>query len=375
MTPRERELATIRHEHTDRISTDVICVENQEEIAAYLGIEQNGVYDRLGIDGRIVVAGYRGGLPTGLAEGVIDEWGVVEYVDYGTSHIWPLAKVTCVTDIEAYPWPDPARYDYLAAAKAAHAMAGEYAVRGPYWMPLFCRVCNLFGMEEAMMRMAVEPAIFNAALDRVFEITDEYCRRLFEACGDDLPIFCLGDDFATQRGLMISPESWRAFLKPRFARLFERAKRAGKFVWFHSCGDITAILPDLVDIGLDVWETVQLHTVPMAPEHLKREFGKHITFFGGVNTQRLPFVTPAEVRSEVRRCIEVLGKDGGYICGPDHHIKTDVSAENVLALFDTAKEWQILRPSWVSPRNAIQGNAVRPGCSGQTGVGQGSRIY
>ncbi len=107
-------------------------------------------------------------------------------------------------------------------------------------------------------------------------------------------------------------------------------------MWFHSCGDVTAILPDLVDIGVDVWETVQLHALPISAVHLKREYGRHIAFFGGVNTQRLPWASPADVAGEVQRCIETLGEGGGYICGPDHHVKPDVSAAATLALFDTA---------------------------------------
>jgi uroporphyrinogen decarboxylase len=134
----------------------------------------------------------------------------------------------------------------------------------------------------------------------------------------------------------MDPQLWRRYLKPRFARLFDAGKRRGKFVWFHSCGDVTAVLPDLIDIGLDVWETVQLHTLPMPARELKREFGAHIAFFGGVNTQRLPFITPDAVRDEVRECLRTLGEGGGYICGPDHHIKPDVPVANAVALFDAA---------------------------------------
>jgi uroporphyrinogen decarboxylase len=191
-------------------------------------------------------------------------------------------------------------------------------------------------MELAMMHLASGSPLFEAALERVFEHVFEYCRRLIEACGDSLDIFCIGDDFATQRGLMIFPEQWRRLLKPRFAKLFGMAKQAGRYVWFHSCGDITPVLPDLIDIGMDVWETVQLHTLPITAQELKRDYGQHITFFGAVSTQRLPFRTPDQVRAEVERCIRVLGKDGGYICGPDHHIKPDVSPELAVALFDTA---------------------------------------
>ena len=152
-----------------------------------------------------------------------------------------------------------------------------------------------------------------------------------------MPILCLGDDFATQRGLMISPEQWRRFLKPRYARLFELGKRRGKFVWFHSCGDITAVLPDLIDIGMDVWETVQLHTLPMSP----REAQARVRPAHHLLRRRqhpAPALRHARARCATKcaRCIEALGEGGGYICGPDHHIKPDVPAANAVALFDAA---------------------------------------
>jgi uroporphyrinogen decarboxylase len=346
MNGRERELAAIRHEIPDRIPTDAIAVENQAAIAAHLGIDEQAVLPRLGLDGRIVSAGYVGEMPeprdgSRLPAGVpLSEWGTPNTGDYGTARTYPLAHAQSVAEIERYPWPDVAAYDYEGAAAVARALDAEYAVRGPYWRPLFCQVCDLVGMEQAMILMALEPTLFEAILEMVYSQTLAFCERLLAACGPAMPILCLGDDFATQRGMMISPEQWRRFLKPRFARLFALGKEAGKFVWFHSCGDITAILPDLIDIGMDVWETVQLHALPVSPEWLKREYGRHLTFFGAVSTQRLPFVGAADVRAEVRARIEVLGEGGGYICGPDHHIKPDVSVENTLALFDTARAFR-----------------------------------
>ena len=340
MNGRERELATIRRDPTDRIATDAISVENQAEIAAYLGIAPHTVLDRLGLDGRIVSAPYAAELPDPVDDVLWTEWGTPNSGDYGTARLNPMAEVSSLEEVEAYPWPAAANYDYSAAAALAERLGAQYAVRGPYWKPLFCQVCDLFGMEEAMRRMVIEPRLFEAALEHVTEHTLAYLERLLDACGQALPILCLGDDFATQRGMMLSPELWRRILKPRYARLFELGKRRGKFIWFHSCGDITAVLPDLIEIGVDVWETVQLHTLPISPEALKREYGQHLTFFGGVNTQRLPFITPEEVRAEVQRCIGVLGRGGGYICGPDHHIKPDVPPQNAVALFDAARTYR-----------------------------------
>jgi uroporphyrinogen decarboxylase len=336
MTHCERELAAIRRQPTDRVPVDAICIENVPQIAAHLGIPEGDVLERLGLDGRIVGPGYAGPVPPGPAGFVVGEWGTCETGDYGTRRPAPLAAVDSLAQIEAYPWPDPDLYDYQGAARWAQAAGSQHALRGPYWMPLFCRACDLCGMEPAMVLMLTEPLLLEALLEQIATRATEVCCRFMDACGDDLAIFCLGDDFATQRGLMLSPEHWRRFLKPHYARLFAEAKRRGKPVWFHSCGDVTAVLGDLIEIGVDVWETVQLHTLPMSAQELKREFGRDLTFFGGVNTQRLPFIGPAEVREEVLRCIEVLGDGGGYICGPDHHIKPDVPPGNAVALFDAA---------------------------------------
>jgi uroporphyrinogen decarboxylase len=360
MNSRERQLATIRHEIPDRISVDAIAIETQFEIADSLETERRTVLDRLGTDGRVILAPYVGTAEhpmdgaaefTARAECVylvphldhvpgpaaeLTEWGTPNVPHYATHRYFPLSADNSVGDIEAYPWPNPDHYDYAWASNMARKFAPNYAIRGPYWKPLFNQVFDLYGTEEAMVIMMTDPLLFEATLEQVFIFTAEYVQRLVAALGDDLHILYLGDDFATQRGMMINPELWRKYLKPRYAKLFETGKRAGKFIWFHSCGDITDVLPDLIDIGLDVWETVQLHTLPISPEKLKREYGKHLTFFGGINTQRLPFLTSEEVRAEVLGCIEVLGRNGGYICGPDHHIKPDVPHANAVTLFDTA---------------------------------------
>ena len=339
MTPRERVLSAIRHGLPDRVPTDAICVENMPDIAARLEIAVEGVPDRLGLDGRIVGAPYCGAQRHSAAGTPVDEWGGEAWDDYGTVHSYPLAAARRVADVEAHAWPDPADYDYAAAVRAAEALGGTYAVRGPYWVPVFCRVAALMGLEQTLVKLHTSPTVVEAAFAAVTDRVEAYCERLLAACGDHMPILCLGDDFATQRGLMLSPEAWRRFLKPHYARLFGVGKCAGKVIWFHSCGDVTAVIPDLIEIGVDVWETVQLHTLPISACELKREYGRDLAFFGGVNTQRLPFAKPDEVRNEVRRCIEALGEGGGYICGPDHHIKPDVSAENTLALFDAAREF------------------------------------
>jgi uroporphyrinogen decarboxylase len=132
---------------------------------------------------------------------------------------------------------------------------------------------------------------------------------------------------------------WRRWLKPVYRRIFALAKDRGMKVWFHSCGTFSPVFPDLVEIGMDIWETAQVHLPGNEPEILKREFGKDITFYGGINSQEtLPRGTAAQVRAEVRERVRVLGKDGGYICSSDHAILPDVPFDNVLALVDEARK-------------------------------------
>lgn len=335
MTHRERQLAAIRHQVADRVPVDCICIEPIEAIAAHLGIAPEAVHDALGIDGRLVAPAWLGEPRVGLDGQPLSAWGTVPSGDYGTARWAPLAGATSIAEVERHRLPDPAEFDYAGAARRAADMA-DYAVRGPYWLPLFCGVCDLFGMERALLHLALEPRLFEAALERIFAVVHEVCRRLLEASGEALPILCLGDDFATQRGLMMSPAVWRRYLLPRYAALFELARQRGRSVWFHSCGDITAVLPDLIEAGMDVWETVQLDTLPLGATDLKREYGRDLCFFGGISTQRLPYLTPDQVRTETRRCLEQLGAGGGYICGPDHHLKPDVPPANAVALFGEA---------------------------------------
>ena len=331
MTHKERQLAAIRRKDVDRISRDVIAIENGAKIFGRPDYDYQELLRLMDTDGRVVFTpGYLGETRSGR-----DEWGAPSINDYGTSHAYPLSFVQEAADLKKYTPPSPDDYDFTSSATLAKRYSAEYAVRGPYWKSLFCVQNGLFGMEDNLANMLLEPGIFEASLNMVFEHTYRYCENYLNAVGDDLDILYLGDDFASQRGLLFDPALWRKYFRDKYRALFELGRKRGKLIWFHSCGDITSVLPDLIDIGVDVWETVQLHTLPISPETLKREYGKDLSFFGGVSTQSLPFKTPEEVRTEAAYCVQALGPTG-YILGPDHHIKPDVSAENTLALFHYA---------------------------------------
>jgi uroporphyrinogen decarboxylase len=146
-----------------------------------------------------------------------------------------------------------------------------------------------------------------------------------------------GDDYGTQKGLIMSPACWREFIKPRLGAMCRRVKTAGKFVFLHSCGNVRGLLPDLIECGVDVLNPFQPEVMDLAD--VKREFGDRLTFYGGISTQRtLPLGTPEQTREEVRRLSSVIGRGGGYIVAPAHAIPADARPENVAAMIESVSE-------------------------------------
>jgi uroporphyrinogen decarboxylase len=242
-----------------------------------------------------------------------------------------------VRQVEAFPWPVATDYD-CSGLPGQLAGAGDRAVMTGGWTPTFSQLCELFGMQTALHHLATAPELMEAGAERITDLVVGMLRRVHEAASGRLLIFGTADDLATQRGLMFSPDTWRKCFRPGLARQFAAARELGLITWLHACGDVSAILGDLVEIGLDVLEPTQAHLPGMRPEWLKKEFGDHLTFFGGISTQTtLPFGTPEDVRREVRERIRVLGGGGGgYIVSPDHAILSGVPARNVLALYEEA---------------------------------------
>lgn len=235
-------------------------------------------------------------------------------------------------DLDTYAWPDPdapGLHDGAAAALAADG--GRHFVVPNFGLCLFERAWSLRGFEELLLDLADEPGWVAALLERITDIQERLAHR-FVALGVDGAYF--GDDWGAQRGMLFSPKLWRELLKPCLARLFGVFKAAGLPVILHSDGDIKPILGDLVDLGLDCLNPVQ----PEVLDHrwLRREYGAHLTFYGGVSTQEvLSAGTPAQVRAAVAACVADLAPDGtGLLLGPSHRMQSDIPVANVLAMLD-----------------------------------------
>lgn len=269
-------------------------------------------------------------------------WGCEDAWDkgYNSAKNPPLCEAASVKTVEQHNWPSLQNIDFDLLVKRTMEMDNQYAlVQTLGFQPVFGTLNDLFGMENSMVYMHTEPDLIDAAIARIEAFLLESMQKAIDLCGKKVQFFWLGDDFSTQRGMMISPQMWRRFLKPCYKKLFELVKSSGLLVWFHSCGSFRPVMGELIDIGMDVWETVQAHLVGNDPIELKNLYGNHVTFFGAINCQQtLPYGSEEDVRKEVRERISVFGKNGGYILGPDHSLQKNIPAQNVFAMYDEVKK-------------------------------------
>ena len=363
-TPRQRMLKAINHIQPEVVPVHIMGFSPIDRWLEYYGVYDNfGLREKLGLDIQEARPVYLG--PN--AERGLDIWGKKEGPGgpdgAGYSSVrggYPLATATSVAEVDRFAWPDPADFDYQIVADVlrtvpddiarfvkgqpvvpAHGQTRLSAARsGGSWTALLCTLFDLFGMEHTLINLYAAPRVMEAAVAHLEEFILGFSRRLLDATRGLADVFYYGDDFAGQRGMLISPEHWRRFLKPTYAKVYGLGKSYGLKVWVHECGTFRPVISDMIDMGMDVWETVQVHLPGNEPATLKREYGQHLAFYGAVSTQRtLPFGTPEDVRAEVRERIRVLGKGGGYICGSDHSIIADVPIENVLAMVDEARKF------------------------------------
>ena len=201
-------------------------------------------------------------------------------------------------------------------------------------MLLFERAWSLRGMENLLMDFFLQEDFVEELFTK---ITDYNLVIIHEALRYDVDGFYFGDDYGQQNGLIMGPEIWRKFLKPHLKRTFAPIKAKGLPVFLHSCGDVSDILDDLIEIGLDCYQTVQPEIYDL--RLLKKRYGSILTFYGAISTQQfLPFATPDEVKIKVKETIAMLDADGGYICAPTHQLPEDIPPENIMALIETLKK-------------------------------------
>jgi len=198
----------------------------------------------------------------------------------------------------------------------------------------------LYRNDNFFMLLGAEPDRAEAFLDRLVEMHLANLERFLSAVGDSIDVVLFGDDLGMQSGPQISPEMYRTIFKPRHARMWRRAKELAPVkVMLHCCGGIRELLPDLIDAGLDTVNPVQVSCAGMEPAGLKKDFGRDIVFWGGGCDTRevLPLRTPGEVRDHVRRQVDILARDGGFVFQQVHNILANVPPENIVAMFQAIR--------------------------------------
>lgn len=362
MTPRERALKAINFEEADRVTIDNWMVpeikkrcmeywgcENEEELLAFLGVD---VRDNYG-------PSYVGQEFKEFDDGTVaDLWGVRRrQVIYGkgTSHegifkevSWsPLEHMTTVEEMEAYEgWPSPDWWDYSKMKEDCAYWHPQYFVlnkgdrldRTAQLKPMM----YLRGIQQTFVDLAQNPKIVEFIRDRVVNYFVEYNPKVFEAADGEVDMFMMGDDVGGQRGPLLSPEMWRRYFKDGFRTYVDIAHKYGLKVMYHTCGDVYALIPDFIDCGLDMLQSLQPQATNMDIKRLKQEFGKDLSFQGGMDIQQvLPLGTPDDVREMVKYAADNAKPGGGYFFGTAHNIQADTDMQNVVALFEAYHEYGV----------------------------------
>lgn len=339
MKPRERVLAVLAHQKPDRLPLDYRAEpEVDAALRARLEVsDQEALLAALGVDIRWVgQPGFERRLPNGDS---VNVWGIQRTGAFGGYVVChPLAAATSRADLESYDWPDPEAVDVDGWLTRIRAI-GDYArFAGPNCRVFFDSI-ELIGFEKFFAWLYDEPELVGYLLDKVADYNEAVMHRLFSRARGDIDAVQMVSDFGTQRSLLIQPTMWREIVRPRFERLFRCAKGYGVHVMLHSDGAIRAIIPDLIEMGLEILNPIQVDANGMDPPGLKRDFGAHLVFHGAIDIQRtLPFGTPADVRAEVLDRFRVLGADGGYVLSCSHSLLTDVPIENIVVMYRTSRE-------------------------------------
>jgi uroporphyrinogen decarboxylase len=374
MTSRERMWAAINHQEPDRVPLDIgggisttIVIEAYDNLKRYLGIPgdtavMNNIYRlarldedvmrRLGSDTRpVTLKGPTNWKPprTDNPDQFTDLWGITyQKANYPGGYYWelrksPLAEAT-IDDLEKYAWPDPLDPGFTMGLEdevknlfenTDYALMADPGFKG-FWQ----HGCNLRGFNQMLIDLVDNPEFVIALMEKLLEINIAGTRRFLDIVGKYIQIFRTGDDLATQNSLLMSPRTYRHVLKPTYKKYldFVHSNTDAK-IFYHSCGKVTGLLDDLIEIGVDIINPVQVSAMGDTGA-LKERFKNRLVFWGGIDTQHiLPYGSIEEVEAEVKLRIQDLGPGGGYVAGAVHNIQSDVSPQNILAMAEATHKY------------------------------------
>ena len=346
MNSKERVLAAIMHNEADRIP---ITFDAEREVYAALydhlgSATKEELFDKLHVDTWMI-------LPGNFAFSDVEKdrsektalWGYRTRVSkysggtYDEVCFNPLVGKNEISDIDAHTWPSPDVLDFShfseeASVHSDRAVIGTFTW-GAYFIASFVR-----GLEDLMMDFALRPDYVRHLLETIREICSQVLRRMLEDHGEKIDIVYMADDYCSQLAPLFSPAHFKEFVVPYLTEFVDIAHKHNKKFLLHCCGAVRPLLPMIIDAGVDMLEPIQTRAAGMDPGQLKKEFGRDLCFYGGVDLQEILCKgTPQQVADEVKRLIDILGEGGGYIVGPGHtYIQVDAPIENIVTMYETA---------------------------------------
>lgn len=350
ITSKERVLKAVNHTISDRtpITFDAE-IEVYDALHKHLGTQsKEELFDRLNVDTWMI-------LPKNFIyteeysdlDNKISTWGYKIRKAYYSGGSYdeldesPLAGKHSLKDIDSHPWPEKGTLDFSHFTAEAYEHANRAVIGvftwGPYFIATFVR-----GMEDLFIDFAIRKDYAHHLIDTITEKSLMFLDEMLDNHGGGIDIVYMADDYCSQLCPLFSPDMFREFVMPYLTRIVERVHRHGKAFLLHVCGAVRPLLPMIIEAGVDMLEPIQIRAEGMEPDGLKHDFGEDICFYGGVDLQKtLSSGTPGEVSDEVRRLIDILGKNGGYVIGPGHtYIQVDAPMENITAMYETAYSYR-----------------------------------
>jgi uroporphyrinogen decarboxylase len=330
LTPRERVWQSIQHQQPDKTPWHLGFTPTTR-----LKLEQ--YYGTTDLDTTLNqhIVKFRARMPyTDIKPNYVrDEFGVVLNQTYDEYTGVPDEYLLKDIPLKDFPFPDPHNPERLIGLPAfLDTNPDRFRLVG-FSFTLFERAWFLRGMEDLLVDMLNNPTYVDELLDRILEFN---MGILEDVVKYDIDGVSFNDDWGQQNGLIFGARLWRRFIKPRMTQLYKFAKDSGKAVFIHCCGKAQELFPELIEMGVDVFNPFQPEV--MDPYEMKKQFGSRISFYGGVSIQKLlPFGTPAEIDNEVNRLIKEVGQGGGFIIAPSHEMPGDIPIENLVALINSVQ--------------------------------------
>jgi uroporphyrinogen decarboxylase len=371
MNSRQRVVTALNHKEPDRVPIDIggtgattLLIPAYKALIKFLGINKGTpltsrffrmayldaeILKKLGVDALLVMPNAPNNFKDiELDNGYIDEWGIKASKPVNSLYYkfekHPLENAETVEDIKKYKLPDPndpGRTEGLREKIEYLYENTEYALIGEPGDSVFERAWYLRGMENILNDLYFNQELLKALLDMVSDYFIAKVGPFLDIVGPYIDVFFTGDDLGTQNGPLLSPEMYKKIIKPFQKKVFDfiKSKTDAKLI-FHSCGSIFEFIPDLIEIGVDGINPVQTTAYKMDAVSLKKEFGRDLSFWGGIDTQKtLPFGTDEELKKEIENKINDLGSKGGYVMASVHTIQPDVSPEKIIKMIEYGKDY------------------------------------